>query len=79
MKFSLKDFFINCDQICKKLRIWLHELKESLMENFIFRAVNVAIHLEGLQIDQMTKLLHSSISKTENNLSALIIMTTSFL
>ena len=36
MKFSMKDFFSKCDQICKKLRIWSHLLKKSLMENFIF-------------------------------------------
>ena len=33
------DFFSKCDQICKKLRIWLHLLKKYLMENYIFRAV----------------------------------------
>ena len=36
MKFSFKNFFSNCDQIYRKLRIWLHLLKKSLMENFIF-------------------------------------------
>ena len=39
MKFSIKDFFSNCDQIRRKLRIWSHLLKKSLMENFIFCAV----------------------------------------
>ena len=39
MKFSIKDFFGKCDQICKKLRIWSHLLKKSLMENVIFYAV----------------------------------------
>ena len=39
MKFSIKDFFSKCDQIRKKLRIWSHLLKKSLMENFIFCAV----------------------------------------
>ena len=34
IKFSIKDFFSKCDQIRKKLRIWLHLLKKSLMENF---------------------------------------------
>ena len=37
MKFSIKDFFSKCDhirkKICKKLRIWSHLLKKSLMEN----------------------------------------------
>ena len=36
MKFSITDFFSNCDQIRRKLRIWSHLLKKSLMESFIF-------------------------------------------
>ena len=40
IKFSIKDFFGKCDQICSFLRIWLHLLNESLMENFIFCAVS---------------------------------------
>ena len=39
-KFSIKDFFSKCDQIHRKLRIWSHLLKKSLMENFIFCAVS---------------------------------------
>ena len=39
MKFSIKDFFSKYDQVCRKLRIWSHLLKNSLMENFIFRAM----------------------------------------
>ena len=39
MKFSIKDFFSKCDQVRRKLRIWSHLLKKSLMENFIFCAV----------------------------------------
>ena len=39
MKFSIKDFFSKCDQIRRKLRIWLHLLKKSLIEDFIFCAV----------------------------------------
>ena len=41
MKFSIKDFFSKGDQIRRKLRIWSHLLKKSLMENFIFCAVLV--------------------------------------
>ena len=40
-KFSIKDFFSKCDQIRRKLRIWSHLLKKTLMENFIFYAVIV--------------------------------------
>ena len=36
MKFSIRDFFSKCDQIRRRLRIWSHLLKKSLMENFIF-------------------------------------------
>ena len=39
LKFSIKDFFSKCDQISSFLRIWLHLLKKSLIENFIFCAV----------------------------------------
>ena len=39
MKFSIKDFFSECDQIRSFLRIWSNLLKISLMENFIFCAV----------------------------------------
>ena len=39
MKFSIKDFFSNCDQIRRKLRMWSHFLKKFLMENFKFCAV----------------------------------------
>ena len=39
MKFSIKDFLSKYDEIRRKLRIWSHLLKKSLMENFIFCAV----------------------------------------
>ena len=38
-KFSIKDIFSKCDQIRRKLGIWSHLLKKSLMENFTFCAV----------------------------------------
>ena len=41
MKFSTKDFFSKCYQICRKLRISSHVLKTLSMENFIFCAVLV--------------------------------------
>ena len=40
MKVLIKDFFSKRDQIHKKLRIWSHLLKKSLMKNFIFCAVS---------------------------------------
>ena len=42
LKFSIKDFFSKCDQICSFPWIWSHLLKKSLMENFIFCAVQLA-------------------------------------
>ena len=48
MKFSIKDFFSKCDQIHGKLRIWLHLLNKSLMENFIFCALLVPKELSIL-------------------------------
>ena len=35
MKFSVKDLFGKCNQICRKLQVWSHLLKKSLMENFL--------------------------------------------
>ena len=39
MKFSIIGLFSKCDQIRRKLRIWSHSMKKSLMENFIFCAM----------------------------------------
>ena len=39
MKFSIKDFFSKFEQIHREVRIWLHLLKKSLMEYFIFCAM----------------------------------------
>ena len=35
MKFPIKDFFSKYDQIHRRLRIWWHLLKKSLMENLV--------------------------------------------
>ena len=40
MKFSIRDFSSNCEQIRSFLRIWSHLLGKSLMENLIFCAVS---------------------------------------
>ena len=39
MKFFITDLLSKCDQIRRKLQIWLHLLKKSVMENFIFCGV----------------------------------------
>ena len=40
MRFSITDIVSKRDQIRKELRICSHVLKKSLIENFIFCAVN---------------------------------------
>ena len=44
LKFSIKVFFSKCDQIHRKLRIWSHLLKKSLLEKFIFCVAYVKQH-----------------------------------
>ena len=48
LKFSIKDFFSECDQIRSFLRIWSHLLKKSLMENIIFCGVNESYLTQNL-------------------------------
>ena len=43
MVFSINDLFSKCDQIRRKLRIWSHLLKKSLMENTNFCALFNAV------------------------------------
>ena len=50
MKFSINDFFSKCDQIRSFLRIWLHLLKKSLMENFIFCAVALPYRIQSTDL-----------------------------
>ena len=59
MKFSIRDFFSKCDKISRKLRIWSHLLKKSLMENFIFCAVIPLVFLTcsgGIEMEHWTKI-----------------------
>ena len=49
MKFSFTDYFSKCDQILRKLRIWSHLLKKSVMENFIFCAVKFDMSFSNLK------------------------------
>ena len=53
MKFSIKDFFGKCGQICSFLRIRSHFLEKSLKESFIFYAVipATALIFKTKQID----------------------------
>ena len=43
MNVSINQSFCRCEQICRKLCIWSHLLKKSLMGNFIFCAVSYFI------------------------------------
>ena len=64
MKFSIKDFFSKCDQIRRNLWIWSHLLKNSLMANFIFCAVELAgIEFQNSQI--MSEDLRNKITEHE--------------
>ena len=46
MKFYIEDFLSKCDQIRRKLRIWSHLLKKSLMETSFFVKCLVRIQYE---------------------------------
>ena len=51
MKFFIfKDFFSKCDKIRRKLRIWSHLLKKSLMETFISCAVWDSINVLNVHL-----------------------------
>ena len=52
----MKDFFGKCDQSRRKLRIWLHLLNKSLMENLFFvqyAMCNVSVFLEKSSIKKL--------------------------
>ena len=70
MKFSINDFFSECDQIRSLLRIWSHLLKKSLMENFIFCVVIIEHVLVRHQSSAIFQLLtaDSDISKISRSL-----------
>ena len=54
MKFFIKDFFSKCDQIRRKLWIWSHIIKKSLMEDFIFCAVWMVSELDKYEDNEMS-------------------------
>ena len=51
MKSSVKDFSSKCDEIRSFLWIWLHLLKNALMEKFIFCALIPLYHFAHLDSD----------------------------
>ena len=58
MTFPIEDFFRTCDQIRRKLRIWSHWLKKSLMENFIFCVAYAKRLAILILIRQLQKKIH---------------------
>ena len=48
------DFFCKCDQIRRKLQIWSHLRKKSLMENLFFCAVKQSKKSSKTEQDQET-------------------------
>ena len=71
MKFSIKDFFSKCDQICSFLGIWSHLLRKSLMENFIFVQCSIKIPSFNEKLS-LLKILHfqmtDSCSRSRNQI-----------
>ena len=63
MKFSIKYIFSKCDQIRRKLPIWSHLLKKTIMENFIFCAVHSSNSYLGPRgkFDTFQEVLYSKI------------------
>ena len=57
MKFLIKDIFIKCDQIRRKLLIWSHLLKKPLMKNFIFCAVLKTASNHGIVLKKLYKVI----------------------
>ena len=68
-KFSIKDFFSKCDQICSKQQIWSHLLKKSLTENFIFCAT-LKTNIKSMHLQLRTK--HSNQGEYKTLLSRLV-------
>ena len=66
-----------CDQIRRKLRIWSHFLKKSLMKNFIFCVV-VIVRIQSLTVQFWLRRLHNLqlTRKTVSHQSSLLIFET---
>ena len=63
MNFSIKDFFNKCDQICRKLWIWSHLLKKSIMEKFTFYAVKIKYCISEKLTFFILFIMHNSCNK----------------
>ena len=78
MTFSIKDLFSKCDRIRRKLRIWSHLLKKSLMKNFIFCAVKKFLTLPQVTLNFLENILKSKSLPTLLRIFGSIILTISF-
>ena len=58
MKFPIIDFSSQFDQICWKLQIWSHLLKEFLIENFIFFCSVLVDAMQNLEQNERFSNLH---------------------
>ena len=67
MKFSMKGFFSEYDQILRNLRIWSHLLKKSFMENFIFCTVAISLFSSRNYCQRFSPLQISDIRKQDWN------------
>ena len=52
MRISIKNIFNKREQIRRKLRIWTHLLKKSLMNNFlgVFKRLRLKVNAERLKL-----------------------------
>ena len=63
IKFSIKYFLSKCDQVRRKLRIWSHFLKNSLMKNFIFLCSE-----SQLKVSESQRSVKTSLAFTAENI-----------
>ena len=64
MEFSIKDFFSKCDQIRRKLRIWSHLLKKSLI-------VKLQFLCSVIKLCESTSKLGGQLKQTDREIEAI--------
>ena len=57
MRFPITDFFSECDQIRRKLRIWSHLLKKYVMENLIYCVVHYLLIIIQVSVQTLKSFL----------------------
>ena len=58
MKFFIMDFFSTCRQIRRKLRIWSHLPKKSVIKNFIFCTARIILFQHTILTHYLDKFWH---------------------